>query len=49
MYIVIETFGGADCASIVVDEHTGNNKVFDTKEGAQEEANDWQDAIVISL
>lgn len=48
MYIVIEKFGGAEYASIVTDEN-GNNKVFENKVDAQEEANECQDGIVVEL
>lgn len=46
MYIVIEKHGGWEYAAIVTDEN-GNNKVFDTIEEAQKEADDCQDGIVI--
>lgn len=48
MYIVIERFGGAEYASIVTDED-GNNKVFENKSDAQEEADDCQDGIIVEL
>lgn len=48
MYVVIEKFGGAEYAAIVTDEE-GNNKVFDTFEEAQAEADDCQDGIVVEL
>jgi hypothetical protein len=47
-YIVIETFGGPEYAIIVTDED-GSNKVFDTKEEAQIEADDCQDGIILEL
>ncbi|MBB5395151.1 hypothetical protein [Mucilaginibacter sp. AK015] len=47
-YIVIETFGGAEYASIVTDEN-GQNKVFDNRTAAEEEAADCQDGIVVEL
>ncbi len=46
MFIVIEKHGGWEYASIVIDEN-GNNKVFDTIEEAQKEADDCQDGIVV--
>jgi len=48
MYIVIEkgTTGTWEYASIVIDEN-GNNKIFNTIEEAQIEADDCQDGIVI--
>jgi hypothetical protein len=48
MFIVIEKFGGAEYAIIVMDED-GNNKIFDTREEAQAEADDCQDGIVVEL
>ena len=48
MYIVIEKFGGAEYATIVTD-FEGNNKIFDTREEAQTEADDCQDAIVVPI
>lgn len=48
MYIVIEKFGGAEYACIVTNED-GENKVFDTIEEAQIEADDCQDAIIVPL
>lgn len=48
MYIVIETHGGAEYATICTDEN-GNNKVFDNIENAQAEANDCQDGVVVEL
>lgn len=47
-YLVLECFGGAQYATAVTDED-GNNKVFDTREAAQAEADDCQDGIVIEL
>jgi hypothetical protein len=47
-YIVIEAFGGAEYATIVMDED-GNNKIFDTEEEAQQEADDCQDGLVVSI
>lgn len=46
MYIVIEKHGGWEYAIIVTDEN-GNNKVFDTYEEAEIEAEDCQDGIII--
>lgn len=48
MYIVIEAFGGPEYAAIVTDEE-GNNKVFETPEEAQEEADECQNGIVVEL
>lgn len=48
MYIVIETHGGWQYASIVTDEN-GDNKVFDTLDEAQAEADNCQDGIVIPI
>lgn len=47
-YIIIEKFGGADYAIVCTDEN-GNNKVFDTVEEAEIEANECQDGIVIEI
>lgn len=47
-YIVIEKFGGAEYATIVIDEN-GKNKVFETIEEAQGEADECQDGIVIKV
>ena len=47
-YLVIETHGGAEYATIVTDEN-GNNKVFDDKAEAEAEAADCQAGIVIEL
>jgi|SRR5580765_5426356 len=46
MYIVIEKHGGWEYASIAMDKD-GNNKVFEILEEAQEEADEWQDGIVV--
>ncbi|MCR8556918.1 hypothetical protein KXD93_04665 [Mucilaginibacter sp. BJC16-A38] len=48
MYIVIETHGGPEFAIIVTDED-GSNKVFETYEDAEAEANDCQDGIIVAL
>lgn len=48
MYIVLETHGGPEYASIVIDEN-GDNKVFDTFDEAQAEADNCQDGIVIPI
>ena len=47
-YIVIETHGGPEYAIIVMDED-GNNKIFDSEEEAQTEADHCQDGIVICI
>ena len=47
-YIVIETFGGAEYAIIVTDEE-GNNRVFDTLDAAQDEADDCQGGLVVEI
>lgn len=47
MYIVIEKLGGLEYAAIITDEN-GNNKVFNTIEEAQIEADECQDAIIVS-
>ena len=47
-YIVLECHGGAEYASIVIDEE-GNNKVFDGREEAQLEADQCQDGKVIEI
>lgn len=48
MFIVIEKHGGAEYAIIVTNEE-GENKIFETREEAQVEADDCQDAIVVEL
>lgn len=48
MFLVIEAHGGPEYAVIVTDEE-GNNKVFDTPEEAQAEADECQDGKVISI
>ena len=45
-YIVIEKHGGWEYASIVTDEN-GDNKLFDSLEEAQAEANECQDGFVV--
>lgn len=45
-YIVIEKHGGWEYAIVVTNED-GTNKIFDTIEEAQIEANDCQDGIVV--
>ncbi|WP_186292716.1 hypothetical protein [Mucilaginibacter corticis] len=47
-YIVIETFGGAEYAIIVTDEN-GNNKIFELRADADNEAKDCQDGKVIEI
>lgn len=46
MYIVIEKHGGWEYAAIVTNED-GSNKIFDTIEEAQLEADECQDGIVV--
>ena len=48
MYIVIEKHGGAEYAIIVTNEQ-GENKIFETIEKAQAEADECQDAIVVKI
>lgn len=48
MFIVIETHGGPEYAAIVTDEN-GNNKVFETIEEAQAEADDCQDGKIFEI
>lgn len=48
MWIVIEKHGGPEYAIIVTDEN-GYNKIFDTEDDAQIEADDCQDGIVIEI
>lgn len=45
-YIVIETFGGMENATIVTNPEDGTNRIFDTYEEALKEAEDCQDGIV---
>lgn len=47
-WIVIETFGGAEYATVVTNED-GENKVFDNAKDAQDEADDCQDGIVVEV
>jgi hypothetical protein len=47
-FIVIETFGGPEYAIIVTDQD-GNNLVFESRESAETEAADCQDAIIIEI
>lgn len=47
-FIVIETLGGAEYATIVTDIE-GNNLVFDTREEAEQEAADCQDGLVVEI
>jgi hypothetical protein len=47
-YIVIETHGGPEYATICTDE-IGNNLVFEGIEEAEAEAADCQDGIVVEL
>lgn len=48
MFIVIEIHGGAQYATIVTDEN-GQNKIFDTNEEAQKEANECQHGIIVEV
>lgn len=48
MYIVIEKHGGAEYATIVMNED-GSNMVFTTFDVASLEAEDCQDGIVIEI
>lgn len=48
MYIVIDTSLG-DWPTIVCDPDTGKPLSFDTREEAQEEADDCQEAIVVEI
>jgi len=47
-YIVIETHGGPEYATICTDEN-GNNLVFDTADEAEAEAADCQDGLVVEI
>lgn len=47
-YIVIETHGGLEYATIVMNEEDGTNKVFNNLKDAITEQSDCQDAIIIS-
>lgn len=47
-FIVIETLGGAEYATIVTDTE-GNNLVFDIHEEAELEAADCQVGVVVEL
>lgn len=48
MYIVIETHGGAEYATVCTNEN-GENEVFETIEEAELYADDCQDAIVVEI
>jgi len=48
MFIVIELHGGPEYAAIVTDEE-GQNKVFDTKKEADDEAADCQEGLVVPV
>lgn len=48
MFIVIETFGGAEYAIVCTDDE-GNNKVFDDKEQAEFYAEDCQSPVIIEI
>jgi hypothetical protein len=48
MFIVIEKHGGAEYAIIVTNEE-GENKIFETREEAEIEADDCQDAIIVEF
>jgi hypothetical protein len=47
-FIIIETFGGAECAIIVTDTE-GNNLVFDNREEAEAETADCQAVVIVEL
>ncbi len=47
-YLIIETHGGAEYAIIVTDCE-GNNLIFDTREEAEQEADDCQAGIIVEL
>lgn len=47
-FIVIECFGGAECAIIATDRN-GNNLVFDTKEEAVSETLELQDGRIFEI
>lgn len=48
LYIVIERNGDPSSAYIITDE-AGNNKVFQTREAADAEADDCHDGVVVLL
>ncbi|MEO6523713.1 MAG: hypothetical protein ABIN91_18665 [Mucilaginibacter sp.] len=48
MYIIIEKFGGPEYAIVVTDQD-GNNLVFETREEAEKEKSNCQDAIVVEI
>lgn len=48
MFIVLETHGGAEYATIVTEED-GLNKVFETRKEAEDEAADCQDGIIVEV
>lgn len=48
MYIVIETHGGAEYATIVMNED-GTNRIFDQKVNAEQEAENCQCGIVVEI
>ncbi|GAA3976660.1 hypothetical protein [Mucilaginibacter dorajii] len=47
-FIIIETFGGPEFAIVVTDQD-GINLVFDTRQEAEEEKGNCQDAIVVEI
>ena len=47
-YIIIEIHGGSEYAIIVTDTD-GNNLVFETFGEAENEANEWQDALIVEV
>ncbi len=47
-YIVIETHGGPEYATICTDDN-GNNLVFEIREEAEAEAAECQDGIVVEI
>lgn len=47
-FLVLEIFGGADCAYIITNDD-GSNKVFNTRSEAEEEVDDCQQGLVIEI
>jgi len=48
-YLVIETWPSLDQAAIVVDPESGTNLIFDTKAGAECEADQCQAGVVVPI